>query len=320
VKATILFTSAGRRVELLQSFRRDAEALGVALRVIACDLDSRWSAACQLADAAYDLPAWESEHYVDALLAICRRERVQLVVPTVDPELLPLALAAETFLADGCTVLVSKPPVVRMARDKMLTMDTLREWDLPVPRSGTIDDIRECSETWRFPVVAKPRDGSASNGLAIIHSVDELAALNAGRSWVVQEQLRGREFTVNMLFDTNGDLVVAVPHERRQVRAGEVEKGITVRHPGLLDCATRLAEVLQGARGALCFQAIVDEQGTTGIFEINARFGGGYPLTHAAGASFGRHLLAERLGLPLATPVDWREGVIMLRYDAAVFR
>jgi carbamoyl-phosphate synthase large subunit len=56
------------------------------------------------------------------------------------------------------------------------------------------------------------------------------------------------------------------------------------------------------------------------VIEINPRFGGGYPLSHAAGADFPRWLLEEALGLPSSAAAGaWRDGLVMLRYDDAVF-
>ena len=83
--------------------------------------------------------------------------------------------------------------------------------------------------------------------------------------------------------------------------------------------ADRLGEKLTGARGALCFQAMVRHDGSAAIFEINARFGGGYPLAHAAGARFSQWLLEESLGLPSTASSQWQENLKLLRYDAAVF-
>ena len=80
-----------------------------------------------------------------------------------------------------------------------------------------------------------------------------------------------------------------------------------------------LAAVLPGAVGPLCFQAIVKESGEVAVFEINARFGGGFPLAHRAGARVSQWLLEEVCGLPLSAENDWRAGVTMLRYDAAIF-
>ena len=116
-----------------------------------------------------------------------------------------------------------------------------------------------------------------------------------------------------------GKLRCAVPHQRLETRDGEVSKGITRRHQGLLTLAQKMGEALSGARAALCFQAVIDEDGAPYIFEINARFGGGYPLTHKAGAHFSRWLLEERLGKAPSYTDAWEDDLLMLRYDAAVF-
>jgi carbamoyl-phosphate synthase large subunit len=146
----------------------------------------------------------------------------------------------------------------------------------------------------------------------------ELADL-AGKSYIVQELWQGREYTVNVFFDRAGRLHCAVPHERVEVRAGEVSKGVTRRIATLAQAARQLPDILPGAAGPLCFQAIVAKSGAAAVFEINARFGGGYPLAHRAGARMSQWLLEEACGLPLSVSDEWREGVTMLRYDTAVF-
>jgi carbamoyl-phosphate synthase large subunit len=95
---------------------------------------------------------------------------------------------------------------------------------------------------------------------------------------------------------------------------------VTRRLESLLALARRLGEVLPGPYGALCFQAIVGPDGDASVFEINARFGGGYPLAHRAGGQFARWLVEERLGLPVSAHDAWQDGLMMLRYDAALFR
>lgn len=80
-----------------------------------------------------------------------------------------------------------------------------------------------------------------------------------------------------------------------------------------------MAEALPDARGALCFQAIADVTRGLQVIELNARFGGGYPLADRAGARFAQWLLEEVAGLPVSANDDWRDGVLMLRYDQALF-
>ena len=53
--------------------------------------------------------------------------------------------------------------------------------------------------------------------------------------------------------------------------------------------------------------------------EINPRFGGGFPLTYAAGGNYPGWLMREYLGdgeIPFSD--DWENNLIMLRYDAKV--
>jgi carbamoyl-phosphate synthase large subunit len=136
---------------------------------------------------------------------------------------------------------------------------------------------------------------------------------------VVQEIAAGREFTINVYVNRSGECICAVPHWRMEVRAGEVSKGITVKDRRLMDLARAVAEALPGAYGPLNIQCFMDEFGTIRIIEINARFGGGYPLAHRAGGRFTDWLLAELDGKRLSYCDDWIDDLAMLRYDEAVF-
>ena len=137
---------------------------------------------------------------------------------------------------------------------------------------------------------------------------------------LIQDIAPGREYTVDVFLDRAGQCRCAVPRLRLETRAGEVSKGVTVRNEHVLTIARRTAEALPGARGVINIQIFHDENtGVTNVIEINPRFGGGYPLTHQAGAPMIRWLIEETLGMPCSARDDWREGVVMLRYDEAVF-
>ena len=316
---TILVTSAGRRVGLIDRFRAAAGRLGRELRVLACDLQPGMSAACQRADAAFQVPRCGEPGHVPAVLDIVERHGVDLVVPTIDPELLPLARSAAAFAEAGAAVHVSPPEVIEVVRDKARTSATLARAGTPVPRSARLADLLAAPEAWDWPVFAKPLAGSSSRGLMVIRSPGEMPARFA-EEMVFQEYLEGCEYTVNLFIDKDGRLRCVVPHRRLQIRAGEVEKGRTVRDARFQSIAEAVAAALPGARGALCFQLIDDPRRGPRVFEVNARFGGGYPLADQAGARFAQWLLEERIGLPCSAGNDWHEGVEMLRYDAEVFR
>jgi carbamoyl-phosphate synthase large subunit len=315
---TILISSAGRRNQLIDCFRQDARKLSLDFRVLAADMRPDLSPACQKADAAFSVPRCTSAEFVPALLDLCRRERITLLVPTIDPELVILSLNAAKFAAVGTRVAVSAPEVVALASNKQLTVSKLEAAGVPTPKSMALFDYLRDPSQICAPVIAKPTTGSASVGIVRPRTPYELSHLNPDL-YLVQELWQGTEFTVNMFFDRSGCLRSVVPHERIEVRSGEVSKGTTRRVPALEEAARKLALALPGATGPLCFQAVVTAAGKFAVFEINARFGGGFPLAHRAGARFTQWLLEEVGGLPLSANDNWKEGVTMLRFDHAVF-
>lgn len=313
---TILVTSAGRRVGLIECFRDACQALGVGVRILAADLNPDLSAACAKADGAFALPPVVDSDYPHAIERLCAAQGVGLLVPTIDPELLPISLSAPNLAAQNVHVNVSSPEVIRTARDKLRTAEVLSRAGIRVPRSWTFDRGRH--DGLAYPLVAKPRGGSSSAGLRFIDHEAQLESLEDRDDYLLQERLSGPEYTVNLFVGADGLLKSAVPHRRIETRQGEVSKGRTERNPAFSAIARKIVEALPGARGAMCFQFIVDPEGPA-VFEINARFGGGYPLAHHAGAPFARWLVEEALGRPSTASDTWRDGVLMLRYDAEIF-
>ncbi len=314
----MLVTSAGRRVGLLECFRASAARMGVALEVHACDLHPEQSAACALADARFAAPPCTHADYIPTLLNYVRENGIALVVPTIDTELQPLAAARADFAALGADVHVSSEEVIEIVRDKKRTMDVLANAGVPVPRTATVEDFRRNPEGWAWPLFVKPVAGSASRGIALVQGIDELRC-EFDEPMLVQELLGGDEYTINLFVDDEGVMRAAIPHLRVSVRAGEVEKGRTVRRGDFQKIALDIAAALPEARGVLCFQLFDDPGLGPRVFEINARFGGGYPLADRAGGHFAENVLRTAIGLPLVDCDDWQDGLTMLRYDNAVF-
>ena len=340
---TILISSAGRRVELLRAFRRTLTTLAAAGRpglgrVLA--VDSSWySSAFHDADRGFLVPPCADPDFVPHMIDLCTRHRVDLIVPTIDPELPVYASARDQFAAIGTTVAISSADVVAIAADKVHTHNWLTAEGFPTVMQGSVADVRADPETWRYPLLAKPRFGSASKGVTLLTGPAELEHMIAG--WpkfspggdphldlVVQSVARGVEYTVDVLVSRDqsteaagGFGVVAVPRRRIEVRGGEVSKAVTVRSPILIELAEKLCSALPGAYGPLNVQMFLDsESGKVNVIELNARFGGGYPLSFAAGANFPQALIHDACGLPAPSSLrEWHANLVMLRYDAAVF-
>lgn len=311
----VLVSSAGRRGAMVRLIRTAVRPYGG--RVFAVD-SGDWSAACRLADDWKLVSRCDEPGFADEILAYCAANGVGLVIPTIDTELPVYADSRERFRANGINIAVSGPQTVAIARDKNATHQFLTAAGLPTVKHYAMNSDRP--DVLPFPLVVKPRFGSASAG---VHVVEDHEALEFYRKRVpqplVQELAAGQEYTVNLFVNRGGQCVYAVPHWRVETRGGEVSKCVTVRQRELIDLARTLCRHLPDAYGPICFQAFVDHQ-TIRIIELNARFGGGYPVAHQAGADFIELLVRDALGRNSTDLTNrWTDGVAMTRWDDAVF-
>lgn len=315
----VLLTSAGRRVGLLRAFR---QALSVYPNsaVVAGDVDPNAPALVE-ADDAVLLPPVRSPEYISSLIAACCEFRANIVVPLIDPELPVLADAAEMLLCHGIRAIVPERQFVEMCNDKLQTYSAFIQTGLPAPRTvlGAEAEIALSDGIIQFPLVVKPRCGSAGTGVHICKTADELRFyLKHTEDPVVQEVLTGSEVTVDVLGDGTGNVLSMVPRKRLKTRAGEVERGITIDDEVLRPLILRFAKHYRffGPINMQCFVNGDDIRFT----EVNARFGGGYPLAHAAGARF-PELLIDLISGKTPTPIlgQYERGLIMARFDDAFY-
>jgi carbamoyl-phosphate synthase large subunit len=316
----VLISSAGRRVALAECFRESFSELGIKGRIVAVD-STRYSPAGQLADAYHVVPKCTEHQFLAEVLDVCEREDVNLIVPTIDIELPIYARSRDEFRKRGIHVSISAPEAVSICCDKIETHSWLESHGFPVPKQSTPELVLRNREAWPLPLIMKPRDGSASIGLRLVSSFDELEHVCCNTEGpIVQELAPGVEHTVNVFVDRECRCLCAVPHVRMEVRGGEVSKGMTVKESQLISLVCRIAETLPGAYGALNVQCFLTCGGNIRIIEINGRFGGGYPLAHRAGAHMTTWLLEEAMGLKPCGPFDqWENELLMLRYDEALF-
>jgi carbamoyl-phosphate synthase large subunit len=314
---TILLSCAGRRVSLMRSLREAVAAIGYRPRILACD--TTWNAAAMhLADAAFTVPACTDPGFPEVVLGRCAADGIDLVVPTIDPELPVWARLREELGRSGTTVAVSDQATVAIAADKRLTNAHCLAAGVPCPRQAPIRAAVDDPGAWPVPLVAKPPLGSASQGVRHIDRRADLADL-ADQDLIVEERASGVEHTVDVYVDRGGTVRGAVVRRRLEVRAGEVSKALVVRDERLVRLAVRAIGALPGAYGPLNLQVFADGERAT-VIEINARFAGGYPLSWRAGGRHGEWLVREVLREQIAatgTAVEF--GTMMLRWDEEVF-
>jgi carbamoyl-phosphate synthase large subunit len=312
----ILVTAASRRVPLIQGFGQALKRLGLKGNVITTDV-SRLSPGLYFGSKHYIVPLTTDAQYIPIIKSICFRERIQLLIPTIDDELPLFGKHAEEFLATGIRVAVSSERTNIICNDKYATAGFLGLHGIPFAGTWLPEHLKEVDI--QYPLFLKPRSGRGSVGAYTIKNEKELQFfLEYVPEAVVQEYLPGKEFTVDTLVDFSGKVISAVPRERMVIRSGVTDRGQTVNNPRLIDLAIRAAQALE-IRGPANIQMKADGERVT-IFEVNPRFSGGIPLTIAAGADFPLWLIEMRRGRRVRPCIGkFTDGLIMACYESAVF-
>jgi carbamoyl-phosphate synthase large subunit len=313
----VLFTSAGRRVELLRAFKQAFATLGLPGDITAVDINPL-AAALQIADHHVIVPRLNDPSYADIITDLCRRREIDMVFPLIDPDIPVLAAMSDRLAAVGTHVATVPLASVETVQDKWKTTCLFRNLSLPTPRSWLPDDPP--MDTGAYPVFIKPRTGSSSANAFAVRDADELAFFQKYVPHaIVQEYLPGPEVTSDVICDQRGDVMSVVSRKRIEVRSGEVTKGVTCVDAGIIDACCRVAKALH-ARGPITVQGLYRNDDFY-FTEVNARLGGGVPLAIAAGARVAEWLLASAARLPVDLPPlgSYESGVFLTRFDDSFF-
>ncbi len=311
----LLFTSVGRRVELLQAFRNAAGELNMELILYGADMDDT-APALQFCDHAITLPPIRTEEYIPVLLDLCRKERIDALIPTIDTDLLILAENKKRFREIGTTVVISEPDRIGICRDKRKTARFFEKVGLFCPKP--VDDVDEYNAG--FPAFIKPKDGSASIFAYKVENEEELQLYSEHvPDYIIQPFVNGTEYTVDVLCDLEGNPILITPRIRLSVRGGEVMKTRISQDVKIIEETKKILEAFCPC-GPVTLQLMREEKtGEDYYIEINPRFGGGTPLSIKAGADSAKELLCVLLGRETAyIPFAAEDGAVFSRFDQSV--
>ena len=288
----VLLTGAGGAAAV--SFIKATRGEGVVLH--AADMDALAAGLYLVPESQRHLvPAAADPGFVLHLLGLCRRHAIDVLVPTVDSELLSVARASDDFAAAGVRLLLASEATLALCLDKLALLDAC-EAVVPVGRHGALDAAFDPRD-WEFPLIVKPRAGSGSRGIKKFASRERLETLPRNAHLLVQEFLPGDEYSVDVLASGDGRIVAAVPRERLKVDSGVAVTARTLHDPLLEEYACRVA-VHIGLRYAANIQFRRNAAGVPTLLEVNARFPGTMPLTVQSGVNMPLLALRDVLGQP----------------------
>ncbi|MFC1500324.1 ATP-grasp domain-containing protein [Candidatus Zixiibacteriota bacterium] len=332
----VLLSCAGRRVYLLKYFQEALNGRGI---VVSTDA-SPHAPTMKLADKYEIVPMVGADDYIDVLLEVCIKHRIGLLCSLNDLDLTVLSANHDRFREVGVQLVVSDPESIDICFDKWKTQQFIAEHQLPtIPTWLLLENAESALKNGEssFPLVVKPRWGSASIGIEYAHNVEELRLAyslshyrikrttladyhvsDQDRSILIQSKLPGHEFGLDIVNDLSGTTQAVLVKKKMGMRAGETECAVTVQNRQLEELGWKIGRALKHVGNMDC-DVFLEEGQEPYVLEMNPRFGGGYPFSHIAGADVPRALLAWAIGEPVDP--DWltvRPNIVGAKYDMLV--
>lgn len=281
----VLIPNVGRRGYIVDYIKNTPCFTG---KIFVSDCDKTASGLYGNNDGSFILskPIDNEEKYVNELINVCTAKHINLIIPVIDPEIYILSNYKNVFEKHGITVLVSDRQVLDICYNKLKMNQFLSEHNFLVPQTYTNVEVFKrglLQKRISFPVICKPIYGSGSENTWIIDNIERLET-NFYEGMLIQEYLADAiEYGVD-IFNTFEKVPVRCVIKRKvSMRSGETDKAYTIKDKKITSLMLELAKAL-GHIGNLDCDIMV-ENGRYYVIDLNPRFGGGYPATHAAGVN-----------------------------------
>lgn len=336
-KINILLTDVNhpvtpRVVEILKNNQR------ISINVIGVD-SSKEKYGSLWVDKFYNVSNPESRNYINQLVNICIKEKVDIIIPWTNIETLIISKHIQIFKKNRIMVLTNKFSINKILVDKGAFYEEIKNTDIPIPKYKIINNIKELSDAidlFDYPkdkVVVKPRLLSGGRGLFVLskktdintrninHSLSKKALLeifnnskNKNIKYLVMEYLKGDDFSVDILCN-NGEIISAIQRKRVSDLGGISVVGETTKDEKVDKIIKKIVKHFK-----INFNCNIQlryrnqkNKGQPLVYDINPRISG----TIVANAYVGIDLLTNCIYKILKMPLDNRyeyQHIKMVRY------
>lgn len=263
------------------------------VRIVTCDQSpiTRW-VRTRHSDRHYVVPSAsrDAEQYLVTLQSICRRESIDLVIPTHSSEM-PVLLRHRERFGEALSYWGDFDTFV-VLNDKRRVRDVAAGLGLRVPRA--YDSIA----TANLPFVVKPRVSSGARGVRFAFSERDRASLLVQRhapEEVVVEEYVGEAGAGLSAFCRCGEVLVAYAHRRLAefpAAGGSSVYRETLKHEGIRRGATTLLTTV-GWSGFCMVEFRLSASGDACLIEVNPRIWGSLNQGLMNGANYFEPLLGS---------------------------
>lgn len=297
-----------------------------------------------LSDAFETVPKANSPDFIPTLLEICKKHKINVVLPLVTKELESLSISKNIFLENNIVVMVSDVIPLNKANHKGNLLNTLKNNQIPHPSfhiARNFKEIKDAAQSLGYPnnpIIIKPCESNGLRGFRIldnsINSLDLLLNHKPDNSYtnlenlqniigekdipeyLVSEYLPGKEYTVDVLAK-NGKSLVIVPRLRSKMSSGISTAGCIERNTEIIDYVKEIVALI-GLDFLIGVQVKQDINGKYKIIEINPRVQGTTVACLGAGINFPKLCVEMALGAKLEIP-EPKWGIRFARHWQELF-
>lgn len=312
-KKTVFLTGAGGSSAIYL-----IKLLSKKYKVVTFDIN-KYAPGLYFADKSYIAPLCASKNYLKKIDKIVKEEKVDIIVPGIDEELLPIR---QYFRGrNKPKILLPKENFIKLCLDKWKLMNALNNAEVPCPKTYLLRSFEKVPLKL-FPCIIKPITGRGSRGFQYLKNRkalrDYLLQSNyKKKDLLLQEFIEGTEYTVSVVVSQKGKVLSVVPKEVI-LKKGITQIAVTRFKPEIFETCKKIQEVF-GADGPFNVQLTIDKKdGLPKIFEINPRFSTTLVLTTAAGVNEVDLLIKDLLGEEIFVP-SFKRNLVMMRYPEQIF-
>lgn len=339
---TVMFTACGSQFApgIVKCFKNNGER---EIRVIGGDMNDHPTNK-YIVDAFYVLPPATAVNYVDEILAICKKEKVDILFPQMSSELVAIEEKLDLFKEIGTTVSISRGENLRIANNKAMLYQYMNERGIEVPPFKIARSIVEFERAVSAlgypekPVCIKMAESSGSRGIRIIDSSKSLYDLfvhSKPESFhttyeymmrtlreapvfpelLIMKCLPGNEYTVDLLAD-DGEVLYISGRNNTSMIMSIAQESVLQENQHAFEIAKKVVKELC-LNGVIGMDFIFDENGVTQLMDINPRIDATITLFAAGGLNLPYLCIKRILGEDMPK-IDIRYGThLKRRYEEA---
>jgi carbamoyl-phosphate synthase large subunit len=299
----ILFLGGAKRVSMGEHFIHAGKSLKKKVKLFSYELDK--TVPISSIGSIIKGLRWNDKNIISHLTRIIAHHKIDIVIPFVDPSTI-ISSELSTRKIGKVFFPVCRPSECSVFFDKIRANDWFIKNGFPVP-----------VQTTSYPVIAKPRYGSASMGITVLKNGAEYNIFTQQHSpadYLFQRFITATEYSVDCYVSpVTKKIISIIPRKRIETIGGEVTKTLTVKHKKIIDLSTELLQKA-GLVGPVTIQFLEDiKSNDIYVMEINPRFGGGAPASITAGANMPLYILNDYLKKENIPLKKWNHNLLMVR-------